>query len=226
VERSQVAIVIPALNEESTIFNVISKALNYGVVIVVNDGSIDETKRISKLAGAIVVNHDFNQGYDAALNSGFKEAELRGFEYILSIDADGQHNPLLIKEILDEFKPGIDVVSAIRDKKQRIGEHIFDLFTCTFLSIRDPLCGMKAFKVKILKDKKSFNTFDSIGTELVIFASIKGYKISQINILTNERKDKSRFKGSIIGNYKILRALFITIMKIIVYKLVAKSKLI
>mgnify|MGYP000011617359 FL=1 len=225
MERSQVAIVIPALNEESTICNVISGALDFGSVIVVNDGSIDETSKISKLAGAIVVNHDFNKGYDAALNSGFKEAELRGFEYILSIDADGQHNPLLIKEILDEFKPGIDIVSAIRDKKQRIGEHIFDFFTCTFLSIRDPLCGMKAFKVKILKDLKSFNTFESIGTQLLIFASIKGYKVSQINILTNDRKDKSRFQGSIIGNYKIIRALLITIKKIIIYKLAANSKL-
>ena len=74
-------------------------------------------------------------------------------------------------------------------------------------------------------DKISFNTFESIGTQLLIFASIKGHKVSQINILTNDGKDESRFQGSIIGNYKIIRALLITIKKIIIYKLVANSKL-
>ena len=213
MDRSEVAIIIPALNESATIKKVIIEALNFGNVILVNDGSTDDTANVAHLAGAIVVNHKNNLGYDAALNSGFIEANSRGYKYFITIDADGQHNPKLIRNMLDELSNGAYIVSGIRDKKQRIGEYLFDFYTYIFFSIRDPLCGLKAYRAEVYQDMQAFDTFKSIGTELLIYSSVSGYKITQIKIITSDREDEPRFKGSVIGNYRILRALFITIKR-------------
>ena len=96
MDRSRVAIVIPALNESQTIVGVVAAAADYGVPIVVDDGSTDGTAALSIQAGAVVVSHQKNLGYDSALNSGFKKAADLGCEIIVTLDADGQHEPSLI----------------------------------------------------------------------------------------------------------------------------------
>ena len=73
--KYKVAIVIPAFNEEATISNVVQSVKEYGIVVVVNDASSDKTKQMAESAGAIVINHKDNKGYDDALNSGFKKAK-------------------------------------------------------------------------------------------------------------------------------------------------------
>ena len=80
--RCNLAIIVPALNEEKTIENVITRIKEKGTVIVINDGSSDRTSEIAENSGAIVINHSFNKGYDEALNTGFKYAYESGFEYV------------------------------------------------------------------------------------------------------------------------------------------------
>ena len=89
--RCNLAIIVPALNEEKTIENVITRIKEKGTVIVINDGSSDRTSEIAENSGAIVINHSFNKGYDEALNTGFKYAYESGFEYVITFDADEQH---------------------------------------------------------------------------------------------------------------------------------------
>ena len=76
--RFEVAIVIPAYNEANTIRQVIRSISDYGVVIVVNDASEDNTGFVAAKAGAIVINHEVNHGYDKALESGFMRADELG----------------------------------------------------------------------------------------------------------------------------------------------------
>ena len=83
MDKYQIAIVIPAFNEEATIFNVVQSVKKYGAVIVVDDASTDETKKIAKNAGAIVVSHQKNKGYDGALNSGFAKADELNYKAII-----------------------------------------------------------------------------------------------------------------------------------------------
>ena len=83
------SIVIPALNEAETISQVISEVKRYGNPIVVDDGSTDKTAAISSLAGALVVKHKTNKGYEEALNSGFRKAAELGSTVIMTLDADG-----------------------------------------------------------------------------------------------------------------------------------------
>ncbi|MDN5319832.1 MAG: hypothetical protein PWP49_252 [Thermococcaceae archaeon] len=94
-------IVIPAYNEELTIGSVVALAKKYGDVLVVDDGSKDRTSEIAQNAGAIVIRHDVNKGKGAALKTGFGYALANGYDVVVTLDADGQHNiPLLLKPIL------------------------------------------------------------------------------------------------------------------------------
>ena len=86
-------IIIPAYNEELTIGSVVALAKKYGDVLVVDDGSGDRTSEIAREAGAIVIRHNTNMGKGAALKTGFEYALSREYEIVVTLDADGQHNP-------------------------------------------------------------------------------------------------------------------------------------
>ena len=82
MDRSRIGIVIPALNESLTIENIVKTVVKYGLPIVVDDGSVDDTSKLAVSAGAVVVSHLQNCGYDCALNSGFKKADELGIEIL------------------------------------------------------------------------------------------------------------------------------------------------
>ena len=129
MDKYQVAIVIPAFNEESTISNVVHSVKEYGVVIVINDASTDNTKKVAKEAGAVVVSHNKNKGYDGALNTGFVKAEELNFDAIITFDADGQHNPMALPQYIKFLKEGIALVLGVRPNTQRFSEFIFKIYT-------------------------------------------------------------------------------------------------
>ena len=106
MEEYKVAIVIPAYNEELTISQVVYSVKGHGCVIVINDASTDRTKKIAEDAGAIVINHKQNEGYDSALRSGFKKAFDIGVDAVITFDADGQHSSEMLKEYIKYLKNG------------------------------------------------------------------------------------------------------------------------
>lgn len=214
MDRSRVGIVIPALNESATIVGVVEAAGIYGVPIVVDDGSTDATADLALHSGAVVVSHEKNRGYDAALNSGFEKAAEMGSEIIVTVDADGQHDPSLIQKFIDAIDAGADVVVGIRSQRQRFAEHLFAWYTNLRFGIKDPLCGMKAYRIIIFKALGHFDSYGSIGTELATFAAKKGFRFSQISFDVRERKGQSRFGQVLAGNYKIIRALMLSIWRV------------
>jgi glycosyltransferase involved in cell wall biosynthesis len=211
MDKCRVGIVIPALNESATIVGIVQAAGKYGVPIVVDDGSIDCTGILALKSGALVVVHKENRGYDEALNSGFKKAAELGFETIISLDADGQHNPLLIEKFIAEIDLGFDVVVGVRNKKQRFAEHLFAWYTGLRFGINDPLCGMKAYKTAVYENQGYFDSYRSVGTQLMIHAARQRCRIAQVTFECRERSDKSRFGQIFLGNYRIIRALLFTL---------------
>ena len=104
----KVFVVIPAFNEAKVILDVINevKKADYGHIILVDDGSSDDTyKRAKNIEGVITLRHRINRGKGAATKTGIEAAKLLGAEVIVTMDGDGQHNPKdidnLIKPILD-----------------------------------------------------------------------------------------------------------------------------
>jgi glycosyltransferase involved in cell wall biosynthesis len=211
MERHRIGIVIPAFNEAKTIGLIVSGAAQYGLPIVVDDGSTDETGTVAVIAGATVIRATINLGYDHALNLGFAHAEEFGCEYILTMDADGQHDPAILKLFIQALDEGADVVIGTRDRRQRLAEHMFALVASPKWGIRDPLCGIKAYRINTYMELGYFDSYGSIGTELVIHAAESGKNIVQIDVMTRDRIDASRFGWRYSANKKILRALWLGI---------------
>ena len=206
--KYKVAIIIPAFNEDATISQVVDSAKEYGCPIVVNDGSTDNTQAAATKSGAIVVNHLSNQGYDNALNSGFIEADKRNYDAVITFDADGQHNTSYLKEYIRLINENYDVVIGIRSNFQRIAEYVFSWVSMARWGIHDPLCGMKGYHIDVFKNLGHFDSYNSIGTELSIFAVKSKMKIAQLHIKVNKRNDKSRFGNRFLANIRIFYSLW------------------
>ena len=212
MDRSRVALVIPALNEAATISQVVQGASRYGVCIVVDDGSSDATASQALRCGATVVTHVENQGYDAALNSGFKKAMELGCEAIITLDADGQHNPELLGKFVTALDGSVAVVLGVRSKKQRLAEYIFAGYTQYRFGIADPLCGMKAYRAEVYQALGYFDSYQSIGTELMLFAARNGFSITSVPFEVRDREGQPRFGRRLAANWKIFRALALSLL--------------
>jgi glycosyltransferase involved in cell wall biosynthesis len=102
----RILIAIPSYNEELTIGSVIALAKEYGDVLVIDDGSKDRTSKVARNAGAIVIRHDVNRGKGNALKTGFEYALSNGYDIVVTLDADGQHNPDEIPLLLEPILKG------------------------------------------------------------------------------------------------------------------------
>ncbi len=202
-----VAVVIPALNEAASIGSLVRQIQTYATPIVVDDGSQDATAALAQDAGAIVVILERNQGYDRALEAGMQKSLELGFEYAITMDADGQHDPELLKLFFNELSRGADVVVGMRDRRQRFAELLFAIVTSALWGIQDPLCGMKGYRMELLQRAKLFDTYGSIGTELTLRAARSGCRIAQVPVPTLERVGVSRFGGGYRATWRILRAM-------------------
>jgi glycosyltransferase involved in cell wall biosynthesis len=207
MDRRRVAIVIPALNEAATIGDVVASAKLSGVPVVIDDHSVDDTAGLASEAGAIVVTHARTRGYDDALASGFARAPELGCEYDITMDADWQHDPALIDSFVDALDRGADVVVGVRDRRQRFGEHVFSVVGRLRWRIRDPLCGIKGYRITVYNDLGHFDSYRSIGTELTIFAARGKRAITQIAVATRPRIGTPRFGNGLRANGRILRSL-------------------
>ena len=102
-------VLIPAYNEERNLAVVISKIRSHCPdtdILVVDDGSRDQTARAAAEAGAMVVSHSFNMGYGVSIQTGYKYALRRGYDYLVQIDGDGQHDPAYIRKLLEPVQTG------------------------------------------------------------------------------------------------------------------------
>lgn len=216
MERSELAIIIPAFNEERTIAQVVRDVSVYGVPVVVNDASRDRTGIFAEKEGSVVVTHDFNRGYDEALNSGFQKADELGCKYAITFDADGQHEPATI----DTYKENLikyDLVLGYRPKKARISEVIIGIYFLMRFGIRDILCGMKGYNLQLYRRNGRFDHVKSIGSELALISVKSKCRFIQIPVQICRRMDNPRFGNVIKSNLMIIKALSRVIMLDMMY---------
>lgn len=202
-----VALVIPAFNESESIAAIVEAVSRHGQAIVVDDGSTDGTGALANAAGAVVVTHAANRGYDRALESGLRRAVDDGYDFVVTLDADGQHKPELLSSVLEQLFAGADIVIGVRDRHQRISETVFSAIGRILWGIADPLCGMKGYRVDRLGALSGLCTYPSIGTEIALRAARSGWRIAQVPISTSTRKGVSRFGAGARANWMILKAL-------------------
>jgi glycosyltransferase involved in cell wall biosynthesis len=139
-----ISIIIPAYNEAERIQAVIQETLPFGhEVIVVDDGSQDNTFDLAKSAGATVVRQE-NSGYIAAIKRGFQEAK---GDILVTMDADGEHHPLDIQRLVWPIEHGqADMVLGKRYHVARISERLISTLTSWKTGVYDTGTGMRAIR--------------------------------------------------------------------------------
>jgi len=185
---------LPAFDEETAIGSVVLKTKQYvDKVVVIDDGSTDDTVALAQLAGAEVVSHERNKGYGAAIHTCFAIAKSENVDVMVIIDADGQHYaediPKLINPVMNE---GYDFVIGSRflDKETTIPAYrklgIQFLTKCTTIGmdqdITDSQSGFRAYSKKAIDKLESGISGMGIGSELIISACELGLKIKEVPI--------------------------------------------
>ena len=206
---TRLAAVIPAFNEEHSIEAVVRQVRQRALAIVVDDGSTDDTAILARAAGAHVVSHPVNRGYDGALETGLRTAIALGCTFAVTMDADGQHDVTLLDRFGADLEAGADLVVGHRDRTQRWSETLFCVVGSTVWGLEDPLCGMKGYRLSNLAKVENINTYPSVGTELAIRMVMAGIHVSQPKIKTRQRDGISRFGSGFNANLRICKALWI-----------------
>lgn len=207
LDRSRLAIIIPAFNEARSITRVVESVKPLGVVIVVDDASNDGTSERAEQAGALIVQHPQNRGYDAALQSGFRQAAVEGVDFAITMDADGQHTVAGVGSIASALAEGDVLVVGIRKNKARMAESLFSAVIRLRWGVEDPLCGLKGYRMDLYHSIGFFDRCRSTGTELMLRSLRLGYRARQIPVTVQPREGVSRFGSMVIGNLRILGSL-------------------
>ena len=210
LKNNELCAIIPVYNESEQVTNIINEVISIGAMpIVVNDGSTDKTFEICKNRDDIIlINHKKNKGYIEALNSGFRCDVVKDYEYVVTIDADGQ---LPVKYLLDFISTArnnkYDLVVGNRSYKNRISEILTSNLLNYLFKIKDPFCGLKLYKYSSINKFLPFDTMNLIGAELLIKSHKYNLNIFHYPIYVNKRRDKSRFGNFLVGEFKIIFAL-------------------
>jgi len=186
---------IPAFNEEKNIAAIITKLADItDTIIVCNDGSSDLTSDIAEKMGAFVINHEKNLGYGAAIRSIFLKAKELDGDILVTFDADGQHR---IEDIEKVTKPIIDqevdlvIGSRFLDESEKevpqyrkVGIKVITKITNASIKkqLTDSQSGFRAYSKKVLAELNPSELGMGISTEILIKASAKNFRISEVPI--------------------------------------------
>ena len=186
---------IPAFNEEKNIAVLIIQLKKIAdKIIVCNDGSTDLTSKIAEGLGATVINHAKNLGYGAAIRSIFLKAKELGGDILVTFDADGQHRiediNRVIKPIINE-ESDLVIGSRFLDKSEKevpqyrkVGIKIITKVTNATIKkqLTDSQSGFRAYSKKVLNELNPSELGMGISTEILIKASAKNFRISEVPI--------------------------------------------
>ena len=186
---------IPAFNEEKNIAAIITKLADItDTIIVCNDGSSDLTSDIAEKMGAFVINHEKNLGYGAAIRSIFLKAKELDGDILVTFDADGQHR---IEDIEQVTKPIIDqeadlvIGSRFLDESEKevpryrkVGIKVITKITNASIKkqLTDSQSGFRAYSKKVLVELNPSELGMGISTEILIKASSKNFRITEVPI--------------------------------------------
>jgi glycosyltransferase involved in cell wall biosynthesis len=196
-------VIVPAYNEAKRVGDVVSRILEYASdVVVVDDGSTDETVEKARKAGATVLRHERNQGKGMALNTGFKHAREQGFDIVLTMDADGQHNPADIPRFVEAYvRTGIPVLIGNRmsncDNMPFI-RRMTNRFMSYLLSeemgqyVPDTQCGFRLYKCEIIPLVLAESGGYAAESELLLHVADRALCIDSVAIQTVYADEKSK----------------------------------
>jgi len=210
-------VLIPAYNEGERIAAVVRDVLEVCPnVIVVDDGSPDNTADVARDAGAtVVLVQNPNQGKGAALNRGFEHARQQGYEFVVTIDGDGQHATDDIPAFIDAYAQGIPVV---------IGNRMSDTATMPFVRrltnrfmswlisrkmgqrVPDTQNGFRLYKTSVIPEMQTGSQRFAAESEILLELASNGVKVGAVPIKVIYRDEKSKI-NPIKDTYRFFKML-------------------
>lgn len=229
--KEKILVVIPAYNEERAIGDVVAKAkesVPMADVLVIDDHCSDNTSQVAREAGARVITLPLHLGYGVALQTGFKYALERCYDYVVQMDGDGQHEPRCINDLLAEVWSGAADVALgsrfLRDRShktqfiRRLGIMLFGFLTSLAIQqrITDPTSGFQALSRRVVE----FHTSDGYpidfpDADVLISLSLNGFRIKEVPVIMYQKAGKSMHSGlkPFYYVFKMLLSIFLTFFR-------------
>ncbi len=203
----KVLMIIPAYNEEKSIVNTVKSleafksdrhTLDY---IIINDGSKDNTREVCINNNLNFVDLPMNLGIGGAVQTGYKYALVNNYDIAIQFDGDGQHDANYIINLVEEIENGYDIVIGSRFVKElsefkstrvrRIGINFLSrlIKICSGKRVYDPTSGFRAANRKVIEEFANDYPIDYPEPDTIVSIIKKGYKVSEIPVKMNERKE-------------------------------------
>jgi len=186
-------VVIPAYREQRMIHNVVERVRKYvQPVIVVDDGSPDRTAAEAADAGAVVVRHTLNMGKGVALNTGFNYARQNRFDYLITLDADGQHDPADIPRFIEAYeRTGIPVLignrmgalSNMPQVRKWTNRYMSWLLSRAMNQyVPDTQCGFRLYRCDVLPFIEAQSARFAAESEILLHIASRGIRMDAVPI--------------------------------------------
>jgi glycosyltransferase involved in cell wall biosynthesis len=224
---NKTVVIIPAFRESGRVGSVVREVLGLGLgldVVVIDDGSPDATAHEARAAGADVVSHPYNLGYGCALHTGYCRAWRAGYDRVLQMDADGQHEPAMLARLVAALDAGADVVLGSRylddqppptSLAKRLATRMFAAIATrwTGMRITDPTSGFQGLSRAALECVVNDGfPEDYPDTDVLVEHHRAGLKLSEVPVRMHARKGGlSMHRGARIAyyGYKMLLTLML-----------------
>ena len=246
--RKDLLIIMPAYNEEACIGSFLeqletSEIAGIADILVINDGSSDDTSRIVRQRGHEIIDHVYHLGYGAALLSGYKFAVRRCYKYVIQIDADGQHDVCNIVPIYERLR-GLDRDGARPDivlgsrflegsrsfpvsllKKMTIAALRKIIRTTTGKTITDPTTGLQGLNSRTLLYYSGYSHFDDKypDTNVLIQMLLLGYQVEEVPAVMHSRETGSSMHSG-LKPFFYMAHMFFSICAVLLRILVLKRE--
>ena len=216
LKKNNICAVIPFYNESNFIEDILIETSKFvDFIIAVNDGSTDDSiSKIHNNNNIYLISYQENRGKGFALNQGFRESITRQFEITVTLDADFQHDPKLIPELIGALNSYDIIIGDRLDNLQKmpLQRIASNKLTSFFLSIKtgqkllDTQCGFRAYKTNILNSILPSKDGFEAESQILVNAARKNYKIGFVKIPTIYGTEKSKMKSlrAITGFIKVL----------------------
>lgn len=201
--RHETLVIMPAWNEAEVIATTVREVLEFGPacdVLVVDDGSRDNTAALAGEAGAQVLRLPFNMGVGGAMRTGFKYAKSHGYTQVIQVDADGQHDPRDIKAVLDGLREAdIAIGARFADKgtymvrgprKWAMGVLAWSLSRIARTRLTDVTSGFRAANEKAIRQYVDHYPAEYLGDTIdsLVVAIRSGCTVRQVPVSMRERQ--------------------------------------
>ena len=234
----RVCVIMPAFNEAASVGEVVKRVrqeVPLADIVVINDGSSDQTRQVADRYGAKVLTLPFNLGIGGAVQTGLKYTYRQGYDVVVEIDADGQHDPSYISQLVGEVTSGrADMVIGSRfvanttyrsSWLRLLGIRIFSVLIklVTGTKIYDSTSGYRAYDSRVIEFLSRRYPADFPEPESIVMLLNAGFRVREVPMLMNDRQAGESVMGKSDISYRAAYFVLSNAIAILVSSLKAKK---